>query len=90
MAMHRPRTLVGKISEQRMFGIGPYPVTKQQKYMMTQAVDMPAWMTVVVFTTSPMTRTRRETTSTGIVVSSRSLGIIEIFFSSFLKRWISI
>jgi hypothetical protein len=31
MAMQRPRTLVGKISAHRMLGMGPKPMTKQQK-----------------------------------------------------------
>lgn len=31
MAMQMPRTVVGKISAQRMLGIGPNPMTKKQK-----------------------------------------------------------
>jgi hypothetical protein len=31
MAMQMPRTEVGKISAQRIFGIGPNPMTKKQK-----------------------------------------------------------
>lgn len=31
MAMHNPRTRVGKISAHKMLGIGPNPMTKVQK-----------------------------------------------------------
>lgn len=73
IAMHRPRILVGKISEQRILGIGPKPMTKQQKQTMTLKVEIKAFTLLLNSTRLPTTNIRRATIKTGIVVSSKVL-----------------
>lgn len=73
IAMHRPRTRVGKISEQRILGIGPKPMTKQQKQTMTLKVEMKAFTPLLKSIRLPTTNIRRDATKTGIVVSSKVL-----------------
>lgn len=73
IAMQRPRTRVGKISEQRMLGTGPNPMTKQQKYAITLMVEIVALATEPMSTMLPMTSTISDIISTGIVDSRRDL-----------------
>ena len=73
MAMQMPRTLVGKISEQSMLGIGPKPMTKQQKYNTTLTVEIDACTTEPIFITLDRTRTTRDVIKMGIVLSNKVL-----------------
>lgn len=72
-AMQMPRTRVGKISVQSMFGIGPNPITKKKKQSTTLTVDNAAFMTFPILTMVPMTNMRRDSIRSGIVVSSKLL-----------------
>lgn len=73
IAMQSPRTRVGKISEQRMFGIGPKPITKQQKYMMTLMVEIMACAMAPKSMTFPRTTKIRDASRTGKVANSSHL-----------------
>lgn len=73
MAMQRPRTRVGKISAQRMLGIGPNPMTKKQKQRITLTVEIDAFTTLPISTRLPRTRMTRDTIKIGIVVSNKVL-----------------
>lgn len=73
MAMQMPRTLVGNISAQRMFGIGPNPMAKKQLYKMTLTVDTAALAMLPTCTTLTITRMIRDAVSTGFVLSSKLL-----------------
>ena len=42
-ARHTPLTLVGKISEQKMFGTAPNPILKAQKNTIRPTTEIPPW-----------------------------------------------
>ena len=73
MVMQRPRTEVGNISEQRMFGIAPKPITKQLRYTVTLAVDINAFIEPPRFTKLPITSVTSDSIRMGIVESIRDL-----------------
>lgn len=73
MVMQRPRTEVGKISEHRMFGIAPKPITKQLRYTVTLAVDINAFVVPPSFTKLPITSVTSDSIRMGIVESIRDL-----------------
>lgn len=73
IAMQIPRTLVGNISEQRIFGIGPKPITKVQKYTTTLTVEITACMTSPMLITLPRTSTISDDNKTGNVASKSHL-----------------
>lgn len=73
-AMHNPRTRVGKISEHRMFGIIPSPITKQHWYTTTLKVEMIAFRTEPKLTTLAIISKMSDTIRTGIVESNSDLG----------------
>lgn len=73
IAMQIPRTLVGNISEQRIFGIGPKPITKVQKYTTTLMVEITACMTSPMLITLPRTSTTSDVNKTGKVASKSHL-----------------
>lgn len=71
--MQRPRTEVGKISEQRMFGMAPKPITKQLRYTIMLAVDINAFVVPPSFTKLPITSVSSDSVRMGIVESNRDL-----------------
>lgn len=73
IAMHRPRTRVGKISEQRMLGMTPKPMTKTEVKTITPTVDIVALTTDPKFTMLLSTSAMSATIRIGIVDSSRDL-----------------
>lgn len=73
IAIQTPRTLVGKISEQRILGMGPKPITKQQKYITTLMVENTAFRIDPMLTTLETTRMMSDPIKTGIVERSSRL-----------------
>ena len=73
IAMQTPRTRVGNISEQRMLGMGPKPITKQQKYTITLMVESTAWATWPKSITLDKTSMTKVRIKTGIVDRRRDL-----------------
>lgn len=73
MAIQRPRTLVGKISAHKMLGMGPNPITKQQKQTITLTVESKAWASVPKSIRLDTTRITRDAIKIGIVPSSKNL-----------------
>lgn len=68
MAIQTPATFVGKISEQRTFGTGPKPITKEQKYTTTLVEESTAWSTESMPTVLEIIRITSEPIRKGIVV----------------------
>ncbi len=73
MPMQSPRTLVGKISEHRMLGIGPKPVTNEQMNNVTQVKDIAAANKPASRNMLTSTSITSEIARTGIVASSNCL-----------------
>lgn len=73
MAMQMPRTRVGKISAQRMLGIGPNPMTYTQQESTTLTVEIAECITLPIFTKPPMTKMKRHNARSGTVMSSNLL-----------------
>uniref|UniRef100_J3LIR7 Uncharacterized protein n=1 Tax=Oryza brachyantha TaxID=4533 RepID=J3LIR7_ORYBR len=67
MAMQRPRTRVGKISAHRMLGMGPNPMTKQQRYTTTLPVHSAACAAAAMGATLATTSAASDAINTGIV-----------------------
>lgn len=73
MAMHNPRTRVGKISAHMMFGITPSPITKQHWYTTTLKVETIAFRTEPKLTALEIISKMSDTTRIGIVESNSDL-----------------
>ena len=71
--MHTPLTLVGKISEQTIFGIGPNPVTNEHVKMARHTTESIAAPTPVGIIISVATKTINATTKIGNVTSNKYL-----------------
>ncbi len=71
--MHTPRTLVGKISEQRMLGIGPNPATKEHVNIVTHVKETAAGISPVARNILTSTSATSEIARMGIVARSNCL-----------------
>lgn len=71
--MHIPRTLVGKISEHKMLGIAPNPMTKQLSYIITLTAVTIAFRVALMLNKSRSISTMRDTIRIGIVYNSIDL-----------------
>ena len=72
--MHTPRTRVGKISEQMMFGIGPNPVTNEHEKIATPDNEPIDWINDPSGRRRNATESRaRERVITGMVLRRRVL-----------------
>ena len=72
--MHTPRTRVGKISEQMMFGIGPNPVTNEHEKIATPDSEPMDWSNDPSGRRMLATERRaRERVITGMVLKRRAL-----------------
>jgi hypothetical protein len=76
IAEQMARTLAGKISEQKMLGIGPNPITNMQKYTMTLVVERAACNPTLKSTMLTTIKTSSASTKIGMVTRSSFLDMI--------------